>query len=78
MWGHSVEELQSSLHSIEPKQQQSIGLFCEASLDREDNVHGISVRDTSIQVAGWCVGGASKPCSLRSRPESQETLGKDQ
>lgn len=58
LWGHSVEELQSSLHSIESKQtnqQQSIGLSCEASLDKEDKVHGDHIRDSSIQVAGWCV-----------------------
>lgn len=69
-----MEELQSSLHSIDTKQQQSTGLFCEAGLDREDKGHGAVLE--AQEVAGWCVPGASKPCPLEAGPESHDT-GKD-
>lgn len=63
LWGRSVEVLQSSLHSIETKHtkpRQSIGLFCEASLDREDKVPGDGVRDkrSGGRLAHW---GAVSP-----------------
>lgn len=61
-----MEELQSSLHSRDTKQQQSTALFCEAGLDREDKGHGAVLE--AQEVAG--------PALWKLGPNPR-TLGKD-